>query len=116
MPRKDLTTYPKKVGYKKHAGMVAWLLHRVSGVALVLYFAFHILGSSGVCSFLPAIVQNIAVKSFILLCILFHGFNGFRVIFMEFCNAAERSVFKKYIYLVAILTIVVGAYGISMMF
>ncbi len=116
MPRKDLTTYPQKVAYKKHAGTLAWLMHRLTGLILVLYFAFHILGSSGVCSFLPAIVQNVYVKSVVLLTILFHGINGFRIILVEFGNAAERAVYKKYIYIVAGLTMVIGAIGISQIF
>ena len=35
MPRKDLEI--SAMGYRKHPGMVAWILHRVTGVLLVLY-------------------------------------------------------------------------------
>ena len=49
MPRKDLEI--SAMGYRKHPGMVAWILHRVTGVLLVLYFILHMLGSGGVCSF-----------------------------------------------------------------
>ncbi len=113
MPRNDLTSYPKKVGYKKHPGMVAWLLHRVTGVILVMYFVFHILGSSGFCPFLPTIVQNTCVKGIVIFSIFCHGLNGFRIILMELCNAADRAVFKKYIYVVVGLTVALSAYGFT---
>lgn len=116
MPRNDLTSYPKKMGYRKHPGMVAWLLHRITGVIIVLYFIFHMLGSSGVCSFLPVIVQNKIVEAVLLVSITFHALNGFRIMLMEFCHAAERENFKKDIYIVYFLTVVISAVGLYLMF
>lgn len=116
MPRNDLTSYPQRMGYRKHAGMVAWLLHRITGVIIVLYFIFHMVGSSGLCSFLPAVVQNRVVEAVLLVSLIFHGLNGLRIILMEFGNASERSVFKKYFYVVAGLTVVLSIIGMIPMF
>jgi len=116
MPRKDLLAYPKRVGYRKHAGMLAWLLHRATALILVLYFIFHILGSSGVCSFLPAIVQNNIVKSVMIVAFIFHALNGIRIMMMEFGDAAERDRFNIYFYIVLLLTVVLSSISIYIAF
>ena len=97
MPRNDLTSYPKKVGYRKHPGMVAWLLHRITGVIIVLYFLCHMLG--GICPFLNDIRTEPGVKAVMLVSFVFHAFNGVRIMLMEFCCAAERANFKKDVYI-----------------
>lgn len=104
------------MGYRKHAGMVAWLLHRITGVIIVLYFVFHMLGSSGVCSFLPGLVQNNLVKAVMLVAFVFHALNGVRIMLMEFCKSAERENFKKDLYIVAGLTVIISAAGMIPLF
>lgn len=116
MPRRDLLAYPKRVGYRKHAGMVAWILHRTTAVILALYFIFHILGSSGVCSFLSTIVQNDIVQSVMLVAFIFHALNGIRIMMMEFCDAAERDRVNIYIYIVFVLTAVLSSISIYIAF
>jgi len=95
MPRKDLENYPKKVSYKKHPGMVAWLAHRITGVILGLYLIFHILAKGGYADWFDSLTGNMFVHGLILLCFLFHALNGFRIVVMDFGNGAEKEVFNK---------------------
>lgn len=111
MPRKDLVTYPKKVSYKKHTGMVSWLLHRVSGVILGLYLIFHILGKSGVTEWFTSLTANPVARIIVLLTFGFHAFNGFRIILIDFASGSEKEVFSKQFMVVLFLTVVVLIIG-----
>lgn len=116
MPRKDLLSYPKKVGYKKHPGMIAWILHRITAVILVFYFLFHMLGSTGVCAFLPTLIQNPIAKSIMIVSFVFHALNGLRILLMEFSNASDRDKFNKYLGIVFVLTVIIlSVVGITFM-
>ena len=116
MPRKDLISYPMKVGYHKHSGMVAFILHRITAVLLVLYFVFHMLGSSSVCPFLSTVVQNKAAIAILIVSFVFHGLNGSRIMLMEFCQAAERENFKKVLLGMNVLVVVLSAAGLIRLF
>ena len=37
-----MKAYPPKVRYRLHPGYIAWILHRVTGLGLVLYLFMHI--------------------------------------------------------------------------
>ncbi len=110
MPRKDLETSP--LSYRKHPGMIAWLLHRVTGLLLVLYFIFHMLGSASVCSFTSEIARNIYVEAVVIIMFAWHAMNGLRIIFMEFFRAAERGCFKKGLAIFTILAVLLAAVGL----
>lgn len=110
MPRKDIEI--SAMGYRKHPGMVAWLLHRVTGILLVLYFIMHMLGTAGVCAFLPTIVQNIYVEAVVIVMFSIHAMNGLRIIFMEFFQAAEKGAFNKYLAIFTILAVLLSLVGL----
>lgn len=109
MSRKDLLSYPKKMGYMKHPGMIAWLLHRVTAVIIVLYFFFHMVGSSGICGFLSELVKFKTVEAILAISLIFHALNGIRIILMEFGNAVERKYNRTYFYLVIASTVLLSA-------
>lgn len=111
MPRRDLVTYPKKVSYRKHIGMVAWLLHRISGVIIGLYMIFHILGVSGVAKWFNSLTENPVAKIIVLLTFTFHAFNGFRIVLIDFASGSEKEVFSKQFMVVLFLTLVVLIIG-----
>lgn len=111
MPRKDLVTYPKKTGYRKHTGMVAWLLHRITGVIIGAYLIMHILGVSGTVSSLSFVTGASVVKVLLLASFAFHAFNGIRIILMEFGSGARRENFSKYFMAVVFVTIVITVIG-----
>jgi succinate dehydrogenase / fumarate reductase cytochrome b subunit len=111
MPRKDLVTYPKKMGYRKHTGMVAWLLHRITGVIIGAYLIMHILGVSGTVSPLLSVTGASVIKALFLASFAFHAFNGVRIVLMEFGAGATRENFSKYFMAVVFITIVIAIIG-----
>ncbi len=111
MPRRDLVTYPKKVSYRKHTGMVAWLLHRITGVIIGLYLIFHILAKSGVAGWFNTLTSNPIARTIILVTFAYHAFNGFRIILIDFSTGSEIGVFSKQFMVVIFLTIIVSVLG-----
>lgn len=112
MPRRDLTSYPKKRHYRVRAGMTAWLLHRITGALIFVYLAFHMLSSSEVCPFLGNVVRNFYVEAVFIVLFAFHALNGVRIILMEFFSAAEKPVFKKYVYGFGVAIVLISIAGI----
>jgi succinate dehydrogenase / fumarate reductase cytochrome b subunit len=108
MPRKDLISYPKKRGYRFHPGMVAWLFHRVSGVIIGFFLIFHMLGISGVCTFMGDVVKNHYVMAFVSLLFVLHAANGVRIILMEFCSSADRNKFLAHLTVTTVIIAVIG--------
>jgi succinate dehydrogenase / fumarate reductase cytochrome b subunit len=87
------------LSYRGREGYWAWLLHRVSGVAIVLFLFLHILDTSLI-GFGPA-----AYESFVFLyripvfrvlevalagAVLYHGINGIRIIIIDFVDKSTR--------------------------
>ncbi len=81
-----------EVGYRYHPGTVAWILHRLSGLALILYLVLHIwvihnldnpIGFNKVMGFL-----NEPLFKFLELglwgVIVYHATNGLRIITVDF--------------------------------
>jgi succinate dehydrogenase / fumarate reductase cytochrome b subunit len=91
MPRKDLESYSAKVGYRKHPGMVMWIFHRVSGVIIGLFLIFHMLGISGVCTYVGDLVKLKPVVAVVAILFVFHAANGIRIMLMEFSSVTTRQ-------------------------
>jgi len=87
------------LSYRGREGYWAWLLHRVSGVAIILFLFLHVLDTSLV-GFGPQ-----AYESFVFLyrapafrvlevalagAVLYHGINGIRIIIIDFISDATR--------------------------
>ncbi|ANT65995.1 succinate dehydrogenase, cytochrome b556 subunit [Prosthecochloris sp. CIB 2401] len=102
-------------------GMVAWLLHRLTGLFLVLYLVLHTLGLRSMGD--PVAFEKYVTMyrqplfkfaEFLLLGVVaYHAFNGIRIILQDmfFRSGTERPLF----YLVLLLTVmitVVGGYHI----
>lgn len=83
-----------------HSGSVAWVLHRVSGLILLLYLILHLwaLGSAagGEAAFdnrmrvLEGPVFEL-LEALIVLIVAFHMFNGLRVIAVDFAGLARHQ-------------------------
>jgi succinate dehydrogenase / fumarate reductase cytochrome b subunit len=87
------------LSYRGREGYWAWLLHRVSGVAIILFLFLHVLDTSLI-GFGPE-----AYETFVALyrapafrvmevalggAVLYHGINGIRVIVIDFIDSATR--------------------------
>ena len=80
------------MSYRWHTGSVAWILHRLSGVALTLYLVIHIwvihhIGQGP--EAFNAIMGKVQTPFFKLLeigllgTVLYHSFNGFRILLFD---------------------------------
>jgi succinate dehydrogenase / fumarate reductase cytochrome b subunit len=76
--------------YQGKGPMLAWILHRVSGLGIVLFVALHILASflsqqfgSDLGIFINTIYENWIFQIFIFFCALFHAINGLRIVLLD---------------------------------
>ena len=76
--------------YQGKGPMLAWILHRISGLGILLFVAFHILASflsqqfgSDVGVFINTIYENWIFQIFIFFCALFHTINGLRIVLLD---------------------------------
>lgn len=107
--------------YRWKAGMLAWVLHRLTGLGLVLFLILHIwemheLGKGP--EAFNAVIQRfnsplIKIGEVLLLgAILYHAFNGVRVVLVDFCGGARyhRTAFT----VVMLLTVALFVFGVGM--
>lgn len=102
--------------YRGQVGMYAWILHRVSGLAVVFFLLLHILDTAAALwgpqayEFLP----NVLYKQYwfrpfelaLIAAVMYHAFNGLRVIIIDFWDSAAYYQ-RQLWWAVAILFIVV---------
>src|SRR5262245_9159807 len=87
------------LSYRGREGYWAWLLHRVSGVAIILFLFLHVLDTSLV-GFGPTAYETFVslyrIPFFRVLevalagAVLYHGINGIRIIVIDFVQNATR--------------------------
>jgi succinate dehydrogenase / fumarate reductase cytochrome b subunit len=87
------------LSYRGREGYWAWLLHRVSGVAIILFLFLHVLDTCLI-GFGPAAYESFVsiyrVPVFRVLevalsgAVLYHGINGLRIIAIDFIETATR--------------------------
>lgn len=76
--------------YQGKGPMLAWILHRISGLGILLFVALHILASflsqqfgSDLGVFVNTIYENWIFQIFIFFCALFHTINGLRIVLLD---------------------------------
>jgi succinate dehydrogenase / fumarate reductase cytochrome b subunit len=76
--------------YKGGGPMLAWALHRISGLAIVIFISLHILASflqyqlgSDLGTTINIIYESIYFQFFICFVVLFHALNGLRIIIQD---------------------------------
>lgn len=85
------------IGYRGRAGMWAWILHRVTGLGVMFFLIWHILDiflmALGPEEFNRFLVFYKAapfrvLETFLIFSVVFHAFNGARVIILDFVPRA----------------------------
>ena len=107
------------VRYKKRVGMVAWMLHRLTGLGLVLYLMLHVWGLRAITD--PA-AYNALIASYhgplfkvaefgLLIAVIYHALNGVRIVLIDFMGWSpnQRKLFWT-LGAVAVALIGVGGY------
>jgi len=76
--------------YKGGGPMLAWALHRISGLGIISFVALHVIASfatqqmgSDLGISINIIYESIYFQLFIVFCAIFHGVNGFRIIVLD---------------------------------
>ncbi|MBU0516198.1 MAG: succinate dehydrogenase, cytochrome b556 subunit [Proteobacteria bacterium] len=115
-----MKAYPPRKHYRWHAGFIAWLLHRITGVALALYLMIHIVIISSLArgpesfdatmKFLHGFVFRL-LEVGLLAAVLFHTFNGVRIVLLDYGNAAQKELIVRYVIAVFVLTGVLTVAG-----
>lgn len=88
----------RNLNYKKDSGSKAWILHRITGIALIAYLFMHIYSLS------PLAQGRVAFDSFIkhyttpffmvlewflFAFVLFHSLNGVRIVLVDWADGAK---------------------------
>ncbi len=76
--------------YKGGGPMFAWILHRVSGLVIVLFIGFHVLsafytqqaGSDWAIAY-NTFYENVYFQVFVYFCVIFHALNGLRIVILD---------------------------------
>lgn len=80
-------------GFKYRGGgpMLAWALHRISGLAIVLFVGLHVISSffmqqfgSDLATALNTIYESVYFQIVVVFIVLFHALNGLRIIILDF--------------------------------
>ena len=76
--------------YKGGGPMWAWILHRISGIGMVLFVGLHVIASfftqqvgSSWAITINIIYESVYFQLFIVSSVLFHGLNGIRIIILD---------------------------------
>ncbi|ARA93682.1 succinate dehydrogenase, cytochrome b556 subunit [Rhodothermaceae bacterium RA] len=107
------------VRYKVRTGMFAWMAHRLSGIAIVIYLILHVWGLKALTdrdAFNALIAGYHApifkIGEFLLLAaVAYHAFNGLRIVLIDFLGWSPKQ--KRLFWTLAAVTaaiVVIGGY------
>jgi succinate dehydrogenase / fumarate reductase cytochrome b subunit len=100
--------------YKGQSGMWSWLLHRITGLGILLFLLVHIVDVSllgfgpavyneGILLFDSVIVRLLSLA--LIGAVLLHGFNGIRLMVIDFWRKGVRYQLLMFV-IVMVLTVV----------
>jgi len=81
----------KGMKYRGGGPMLVWFLHRVGGLAILLFVSLHVISSffmqqtgSDFATAINIVYESVYFQVFIYFFVIFHAFNGLRIILMDF--------------------------------
>ncbi|MEA2008102.1 MAG: hypothetical protein U9O54_03195 [Chloroflexota bacterium] len=76
--------------YKGGGPMLAWILHRISGLGMIVFIALHLISSfltqemaSDIGIAINTIYESFYFQLFVVFIVIFHGINGLRIIALD---------------------------------
>ena len=117
-PATELSPHPF-IRYRLRTGMVAWMLHRITGLGLVAYLVIHIWGLKSISDreAYNALITGyhaplFKLGEFLLLgAVVYHALNGLRIVLIDFLGWSPNQ--KRLFWTlgaVAVLLIIAGGY------
>ncbi|MBF0527959.1 MAG: succinate dehydrogenase, cytochrome b556 subunit [Deltaproteobacteria bacterium] len=98
--------FKPKVPYRWHWGFVAWLLHRLTGIALAGYIVLHLYvlqnlarGPKAFDSLMAAFNNPFfkVLEIGLLGVVVYHSLNGLRVVLMDYGPMANKESYRKWL-------------------
>lgn len=95
MSRLARVSLPQALAYRGGQPMIAWLLHRVSGIGIVFFVSMHILAAfflysveatsftGAVSEALTELYEALPMQLFMLFAVLYHAINGLRIVVLD---------------------------------
>lgn len=79
--------YLEGLRYKGKAPMLAWALHRITGLGILLFVGIHVIAAfflnaigDDVSTTITTVYESTFVQIFVYFCVLYHALNGLRLI------------------------------------
>jgi succinate dehydrogenase / fumarate reductase cytochrome b subunit len=76
--------------YKRGGMMWTWMLHRISGLGILVFVGMHVLAAymlqqygSGIGKAINMVYESWPFQAFIFFCIIFHALNGARIVVLD---------------------------------
>ena len=113
--------FPSQAGgaYRWFTGSLAYVLHRVSGIGLLVFLVFHILSvtkANATPEAYDLMIRRMQEPDFklgelaLFAALLFHGLNGLRILYVDFV-VTRTTHHKKLFWGLAVLTLALFAVG-----
>lgn len=87
--------------YKGHEGQWSWMLHRITGVAVILFLFVHVVDTSLVgwgpeaYNRVTAAYENVLVRLLelgLVIAVLYHGINGLKITLIDFFPSLVKNI------------------------
>ena len=87
--------------YKGHEGQYSWLLHRITGVAIILFLFAHVIDTAVVgwgpeaYNRVASVYHNPIVRALelgLVAAVLFHSYNGIKILLIDFFPGLTRHI------------------------